>query len=158
MRRALVGAVGMIGLVIVTGFSAYAVAAPKGPTKRAFTQTDLGAQISAKGNSFVSVYKVVSSLDGTGASIQDGSVTGTAFPLSGTDTTTTYFANGVGKSKDKYKLGALNAKGISTITGSGKCVGGTGVHKKEKCTYTFTGTYNTKTTVANVKVTGTNTR
>jgi hypothetical protein len=37
-------------------------------------------------------------------------------------------------------------------------VGGTGVHKKEKCTYTFKGTYNTKTTVANVKVTGTDTR
>jgi hypothetical protein len=158
MRRGLVGAVGITGLVIVTGLSAYAVAAPKGTTKRAFTQTDTGAQISAKGTSFESVYKIVSSLDGTGAAIQDGSVTGTAFPLSGTDTTTTYFANGVGKSKDTYTLSALDANGISTITGSGKCVGGTRAHKKEKCLYTVTGTYNTKTSVANVKVTGTDTR
>jgi hypothetical protein len=148
----------VIGLVIAAGVSAYAVAAPKGPVKRAFTQTDVGAQISAKGKSFVSVYKVVSNLDGTCAAIQYGSVTGTAFPLSGTDTTTTYCANGVSKSKDKYKLSALNANGISTITGSGKCVSGTGVHKSERCTYTVKGTYNTKTTVADVKVTGTDTR
>jgi hypothetical protein len=40
-----------------------------------------------------------------------------------------------------------NANDISTFIGSGKCVGGTGVHKKQKCTYTFTGTAHTKTTV-----------
>jgi hypothetical protein len=158
MRRTLLGAVGMSGMVAVAILSAYAVAAPKAPTPRTFTQTDLGAQISARGKSFVAVYRVVSSLDGTGASIQRGSVTGTTFPLSGTDTTTTYFANGVGKSKDQYKLSAVNAQGISTITGSGKCVSGTGVHKTEKCKYTFAGTYNPKTTVAHVKVTGTDTR
>jgi len=118
----------------------------------------LGAQISGKGKSFVDVYKAVGKLDGTCATIQYGSVTGTAFPLSGTDTATTYCANGVSKTKDKFKLSALNAQGISMITGSGKCVGGTGVHKNETCTYTFNGTYNTKTTVANLKITGTDTR
>ena len=158
MRRALVGAVGTIGLVIVTGLSAYAVAAPNGPPKRAFTETLTGAQISAKGTSFESVYKVTSSLDGTGAGIQDGSVAGTAFPLSGKDAFTNYFADGVAKTKDTFKLGALDASGISKITGRGKCVGGTGVHKTEKCTYTFTGTYNSKTTVSTVKVTGSDTR
>jgi hypothetical protein len=44
------------------------------------------------------------------------------------------------------------------LTGTGKCVGGTGVHKNQKCTYTFTGTRNSTTTVYTVKVTGTYTR
>jgi hypothetical protein len=51
-----------------------------------------------------------------------------------------YFANGVSKSKETFKLGAANAQGISAITGSGKRIsGGTSVHKNEKCSYTFTG-------------------
>jgi hypothetical protein len=149
----------MFGPVIVTGLSASALAAPKGPTKRPLTETLLGAQIIANGTSGESVYKVNSSLDGTGAAIQDVTVAGTTFPLTGTDTITTYFADGVAKTKDTFKLGALDANGISAITGSGKCVGGgTGVHKREQCSYTFTGTYNTKTTVAKVRATGTDTR
>jgi hypothetical protein len=155
MRRTLVAAVGVIGLVIVTGLSASAVAAPKGPTKRAFTETSTGALISIKGLSFEGVFKVTSSADGTGAGIEDGSVTASAFPLSGKNTLAEYFADGVQKLKETYKLGAPNANGTSTITGSGKCVGGTGVHKKEKCTYTVTGTTNSKTNVDTVKVTGT---
>lgn len=51
-----------------------------------------------------------------------------------------YFANGVSKSNETFKLGAANAQGISAITGSGKRIsGGTSVHKNEKCSYTFTG-------------------
>jgi hypothetical protein len=154
MRKALVGAVGMLGLVIVAGFSAYALAAPKGPTKRSFTETYTGAQISTKGASSETVYKIVSSLDGTGAGIEDDSTTG----LGGTGTYTTYSANGVGKGTDTYKFSVPNASGISAFTGSGKCAGGTGVHKKEKCTYTFTGTLNVKTNVGTYKITGTDTR
>ena len=158
MRKAIGGAVGTIGLVIVTGFSAYALAAPKGPTKRAFTETITGAQISMTGLSIEGAFKVTNSLDGTGAGIQDGSITGTTFPLSGKSTTTDYFADGVQKLKETFTLGAPNASGISTLTGNGKCVGGTGVHKKQNCTYTFAGTFNSKTTVDTVKVTGTYTR
>jgi hypothetical protein len=158
MRRASVGAIGVIGLFIVTGLSAYAVAAPKGPTKHRLTETLIGAQVSVKGSSSESVYKVNSSLDHAGAAIQDVTVTGTTFPLSGKDTFTTYYPNGVARSRDTFTLATLDANGISLITGSGKCLGGTGVHKKEKCTYTFKGTYNSKTTVASVKVTGTDTR
>jgi hypothetical protein len=45
------------------------------------------------------------------------------------------------------------------ITGSGKCVqGGTGVHKGEKCKYTYTGTLNPNTNVVNFTITGTTTR
>jgi len=88
----------------------------------------------------------------------DNSTTGTSFPISGTNTATTYFANGVSKQTEKYVLSAPSASGVIAYTGSGKCVGGTGVHKKEKCTYTFTGTYNTKTTLDKAKITGTDTR
>ncbi len=158
MRKALVGAVGMIGLIIAAGFSAYALAAPKGPTKRAFTQTVVGAEIGGNATSPVEVFKVASSLDGTCATISHDSNTGTSFPISGTAAATTYCANGVSKSKEKYVLNAPNASGIIAYTGSGKCVGGTGVHKKEKCTFTFKGTFNTKTNIDSAKFTGTDTR
>ena len=45
------------------------------------------------------------------------------------------------------------------VTGSGKCVqGGTGVHKGEKCNYTYAGTLNPNTNVVNLNITGTTTR
>jgi hypothetical protein len=152
------GTAGIVGLIIAGGLSAYAVAAPKGPTKRAFTATLTGAQISSHGTSFEAVYKVVSSLDGTGAAIQDGTFAGITLPVNGKDTFTAYFANGVSTRRDTFAFSALNSSGISTITGSGKCRGGTGVHKNEKCTYTFTGTFNSKTGVSIVNVKGTDTR
>jgi hypothetical protein len=154
MRRAVVAAAATIGLVIVTGVSAYAVAAPKGATTRALTETLTGATISANESAF----EVVSSLDGTGAALQHVSIKGKTFPLSGKLTETIYFANGVVKAKGTFKLSALDAHAVSTITGSGKCVGGTRVHKAEKCTFTFTGTYNSKSTITKVKVIGTDTR
>jgi hypothetical protein len=104
------------------------------------------------------VLKAVSSLDGTCAWIAYLHTTGTSFPIPGTYTGTTYCANGVSKSKAKYVLNAPDANGIIAYTGSGKCVGGTGVHKKEKCTFTFKGTFNTKTSVDTGKITGTDTR
>jgi hypothetical protein len=152
------GTAGIVGLIIAGGLSTYAVAAPKGPTKRAFTATIRGAQISSHGTSFEAVYKVVSSLDGTGAAIQDGTLAGTTLPVKGKDTWTAYLANGVSRRKETFTLRALNSNGISTITGSGKCTGGTGVHKNEKCTYTFTGTFNSTTGVSIVKAKGTDTR
>jgi hypothetical protein len=155
MRRRVVAVAAVIGLVAAVGVTGSAVAAKT----RAFTLTQLGAQIIQRGTSFQAVYKVTSSLDGSGASVQVGKVKGTAFPLSGSDTLTAYFANGVSKTLNTFKLGAPNAKGISSLTGTGKCIGGgTGVHKHEKCSYTFKGTYNTKTTITEVKATGTWTR
>lgn len=153
-----IGAVVMTGLLIVVALSTSAVAASKKPTKHKLTESLIGAQIHANGAKSESAYKVHSSLDGTGAGIQEVTVSGTTFPLAGKDTFTAYFADGVAKTKDTFKLGAIDANGVSSITGSGKCVGGTGVHKKETCKYTFTGTYNTKTTVATVDVTGTDKR
>ncbi len=150
MRRATVAAVGMIGLFIAIGLSASAVAAPKGPTKHTFTETDTGATISMNGASYENVFKAVNSANGTGAGITEGSITGTT----GKGTTTIYFAKGVVKNKSTFKLGAPNASGIGTITGSGKCVGGTGAYKNNKCTFTFTGTYSSTSPLYNDKVTG----
>jgi hypothetical protein len=158
MLRAKVAAVGLIGLVSLAVFSADASAAPKAPTKRAFTENVTGAHIGMTGNSFQNVYKVTSPLDGTGAGIEDGSITATTPSISGTSTLTDYFADGVQKLKETFTLGAPNANDISTLTGNGKCIGGTGVHKKQKCSYNFTGTANAKTTVYTFKVTGTYTR
>jgi hypothetical protein len=152
------GTAGIVGLIIAGGLSAYAVAAPKGPTKRGFTATLTGGLLSSHGTSFESVYKVVSSLDGTGAAIQDSTFAGTTLPANGKDTWTTYFANGVSKRKDTFTLSALNSSGISTVTGSGKCAGGTGVHRNEKCTYAFKGTFNSKTGISILNVKGTDTR
>jgi hypothetical protein len=142
----------------VAGFSPYALAAPKGPTKRAFTENVTGAQISMTGLTLKGAFIVTNSLDGTGAGIQEGSISGTTFPISGKTTDTDYFADGVQKLQETFTLGTPNANGISTLTGTGTCVGGTGVHEKQKCTYTFTGTDNLNTKVATAKVTGTYTR
>ena len=110
------------------------------------------------GLSIVGTFKVTNPLNGTGAGIQDGSITGTNFPISGKSTVTDYFADGVQNLKETFTLGAPNANGISTLAGNGKCVSGTGVHKKQKCTYTFTGTDNFNKNIFSVKVTGTYTR
>ena len=158
MRRALVAAVGTIALVIVAGFSAYAAAATKGPKSRAYSETVTGAQLSVTGTSFENVFKTTGHLDGTGAGIQVGSVTGTTFPLTGTATDTSYFRDGVSKTKIAFTLSAPDANGTETLTGSGKCIGGTRVHKKEKCKFTFSGTASMQTNVFTVKVTGTDKR
>ncbi len=144
----------MVAAIGVTG----SAMAAKTTKTRAYTENLLGAQILSKGTAFQSVYKVTGS-NGNGAAVQVGNVKGTTFPISGSDRTTTYYANGASKTVDTWKLGAPNSKGISSLTGSGKCVaGGTGVHKNEKCSYTFKGTYNTTSTVTALKLTGTETR
>jgi hypothetical protein len=153
MRKASRGALAIaMGLIVAVGVADSAMAAKK--KTHAFTQSDLGAQLTGSGTSFESAYKVSDSAFGNGASVQVGTVTSTTFPLSGTSKTTTYFANGVSRSTETFTLSAPNAAGISTIGGTGKCAGGTGVHKKEKCTFTFTGTYNTMNTVTSVMITG----
>jgi hypothetical protein len=154
MRGKAVGAAGAIGLAIVSVLSAYAIAAPETAAKRSFTETLTGATISAD----QSAYKVTSSLDGAGAAIQHMTVIGTKYPLRGTLTQTDYFADGVSKAKGTFTLGALFENGLSTITGHGQCLGGTRVHRNEKCTFFFRGTYNSKTTIAVVQVIGTDTR
>jgi hypothetical protein len=158
MRRAFAATAGIIGLIVAAGFSAYAIAAPGAPTQRAFSELNVGATISINGRRFESVYRVKRSPDGGGAAIEDGTVAGTTFPASGIDTVKTYFADGVRLTKDTFTLGPPHTDGIGAITGSGKCLGGTGVHQSEKCRYTFAGTYDLTTTIVKVTLTGTDTR
>jgi hypothetical protein len=158
MRRALIAAAGMIGLAAGPGLLASTMAAARTPGKRAFSEVHVGAMISMNGLRFESVYRVKRSPYGAGAAIQDGTVAGTTYPLNGSDYVTTYFADGVRRTTDSFTLSAPHTDGVGTITGSGTCAGGTGIHELEKCSYTFTGTYNTNTTVVMIKIAGTDTR
>lgn len=108
-----------------------------------------GAQISAT----QAVYKTHDSRQGNGAGVQTVKLNG----LGGTDTEITYYGNASAKSKGKFKLGTPNTQGISTVTGSGKDTGGTGVLKGFKSKYTYTGTFNTKTLVYKIVIVGTGT-
>jgi hypothetical protein len=146
----------VLGLVIAVGVAGSGAAA--GQRKRAFTDVTLGATISMNGLTGQSAFKDTNSLNGSGAGVQINHISGTSFPLTGSDTSDSYSASGLTKTADKFKLAAPDANGISVVTGSGRCVGGTGIHKHETCSYTFRGTYNTKTTVTKVKATGTDTR
>ncbi len=153
MPRRLAVAMVVLGIGAAIGLPA-SLAAGK---RHAFTQTDLGAEIASNGNSFENAYQVKDSIYGTGASLQVGQVSGTKFPITGSDRTKTYFPSGVLVTTDKFTLGTPNAAGTSAITGSGKCAGGTRVHRKEHCTYTFTGTLDTKNNRVKVSVKGTTT-
>lgn len=157
MLRTPLRVVAAIGLVVLVGLPGYAIAAKKAK-KHAFTETDVGATISLSGTSYEAVYKSTNSIDGSGATVQTGTVSGASLPLTGTDTDIAYYPNGVSKATDTFTIAAPDANGISALSGSGHCTGGTGVHKKEKCSYTFTGTYNTKTTVTTTSTKGTDTR
>ncbi len=102
--------------------------------------------------------KAVSSLDGAGAGISRVTASTNTFPDIGASSVTIYYRDGVSKQLISWKQLAPNSSGISKFTGHGKCAGGTGIHKKEKCNYTFTGTYNGKTTWNDIRLTGTDTR
>jgi hypothetical protein len=159
LRVAAVAAVATAGLVMTaasgTAASSHqgASAAPK--KEKEWTQTGIGASITQSDGSMLLVASVENSLDGDGATVAKITLNGS----NGTDTATRYTANGVGKFEEEFTLGATDASGMIPYTGRGKCVqGGTGVHKGEKCKYTYTGTLNPSTNVVNFNITGTTTR
>ena len=155
MRRASLAAIGTIGLLITVGLTAYAAAAQQGTKTRPLTIRMYGARISTGEY----VFKVVDSLDGTGAAITRViSSTPAGFPDRGTSVTTIYFRDGLSKQKISFTQDAPNSKGISPFRGHGKCAGGTGIHKHEKCTYTFKGTYSVITSQNDLRIAGTDTR
>jgi hypothetical protein len=149
----------MAGLVM-TAASGTAASSHHGDSAAAkkekqWTQTGTGASITKDDGSMLLVASVENSLDGDGATVAKVTLNGS----NGTDTATRYSANGVGKYEEEFTLGAPDANGMIPITGSGKCVqGGTGVHKGEKCKYTYTATLNPNTNVVNFDITGTTTR
>ena len=112
-----------------------------------FSDTITGAQISAT----QAVFKVHDSRLGNGAGVQTVTFSGSA----GTDKEITYYGNASAISKGSFTLGAPDANGISTVTGKGQDVGGTGKLKGFKSTYTYSGTFNTKTLIYSVVLKGT---
>jgi hypothetical protein len=128
------------------------------PRTRHQTVVSIGAVLSRNGSTAVSAYKITSSLYGHGAGVQVAKITGTTFPLTGTDTVTAYYTDGAAVTKDKFTLDALNANGVGIVSGTGKCAGGTGIHKHEICSYKLSGTFNSKTMVSQVTAKGTDTR
>jgi hypothetical protein len=141
MRRALLAIIGVVGLSIPV------VASAAGRRHIHFRSKVVGAGISASQSAF----KVHDSHFGNGAGVQNVKVTGST----GTDTEITYYGNATAKSKGTFKLGTPNASGIATLTGSGHDISGTGKAAGLKSTYTFTGTFDTKSGIFNVTLTGT---
>ena len=119
-----------------------------------FTETDIGAPISQQGSTSVDVISSTNSLDGNGAQVEHETING----KTGTDTVTHYQANGVSRSTDTFTFATPDANGIVSFSGHGKCTGGTGVHKHEKCNYTLGGTQDTQTNVFTLQISGTDTR
>jgi hypothetical protein len=155
MRKAVIAAAAAIGMVVVPGVSGGASAATKAPHKRSFSTIAVGAIISTTGDRFESVYRIKRSPDGPGAAVQDGVLLGTTYPVAGHDAIKTYYANGMQRTVDTFSFGAPHTDGVGTVTGNGKCAGGTGVHQKETCTYTMTGTYDLQTGVTKLRFGGT---
>ena len=121
----------------------------------AWTQSGTGVSIDQGNGKYLVVAAVKNSLDGDGATVATLTLNGS----SGTNTATRYQANGVQRFEESFTLGAADANGLIPYNGSGKCTGpGTGVHKNEKCSYTYTGTLNPATQVVNFDISGTTTR
>jgi hypothetical protein len=112
-----------------------------------FTDTVVGAAISAK----EAVLKVHDSVAGDGAGVQR--ITSLT-PSGGTDVTTIYYRGATAVAHDTFTLSAPDANGIITVTGKGKDVSGTGRFRHLRSTYTFTGTFDSKTMISHTKVTG----
>jgi hypothetical protein len=157
MRRASIIGVAVTAAVGI-GVSGVAAAAGKAHHKRSFSAVAVGAQISASGNRFETVYRVIRSPDGGGAAIQDGVLLGSTYPVAGTDTMKLFYADGVQRMSDTFTREAPRTDGIGDVTGKGTCSTGSGLHKGEQCTYTITGTYDLNTGVTKLRFAGTFTR
>jgi hypothetical protein len=138
---------GLIVIVGIAALSAPVVASGAGKRHVHFTTTIVGAAISGT----QSTYKAHDSSFGNGAGVQTVKLNGAG----GTDSEITYYGNASAKSKGTFKIGTPDPKGVARLTGSGRDTSGTGKTKGLRSTYKYTGTYNTKTTVFKVKLTGT---
>jgi hypothetical protein len=140
MRRLIIG-VTLIAIPL-------AVAAPGGlaaGTSHHITAHFLGAAISANKE----VYVIRGTISGAGVQTLKANSKG------GTDTAIIYTANGTASSKDVFTLGKPNKAGVVTIKGHGHFTRGTGRYAGITGHYTFTGTFNSKTTITKVSLSGT---
>jgi hypothetical protein len=141
MRRALTAVIAIAGLAIPV------IASAAGTRHIHFTSKVVGAQISATEAAF----KIHDSHFGNGAGVQTVKLSASG----GTDSEVTYYGNAMARSKGTFTLGKPNAKGIASLAGSGHDVGGTGKAKGLKSTYTYSGTFDLKTGLFKVTLTGT---
>jgi hypothetical protein len=161
IRGRVVGVMAMAAVaaaLVMTGGAGAAAAGvratPAAAKDKPFTETIDGAQISQTGSTLMSVWSDKNSVEGDGAGVVTITLNGT----NATGTGTQYWASGAAKFTETFTLGAAGADGTIPYSGSGKCAGGTGVHKHEKCSFTFDGSLNPTTTVFHSDVTGTVTR
>ncbi|HEY5427609.1 MAG TPA: hypothetical protein VIK04_00720 [Solirubrobacteraceae bacterium] len=157
MRTSIIAITTTAGLA-AAGIGAGAAAAAKPAHDKSFSTIAVGAMISSSGNRFEKVYRIKRSPDGGGGAIQDGNLGGTVFPVTGHDTMELFFRNGLQMTADTFTLGAPGLDGVGSITGTGKCTTGTGLHKGERCSYKITGTYDLDTSVTMLRLAGTFTR
>jgi hypothetical protein len=111
-----------------------------------FTEAEVGAGIGKNRT----VYKIHDSVMGNGASVD----TTTFNAQVGTSTSVTYYGDAKAYSKDTFTLGKPQT-GLIPFSGSGHHFRGTGKLKGLHSSYTFTGSYDPKTTITHVTVTGT---
>jgi hypothetical protein len=151
LSRTTLVALGAAGLCTVAVGIPSVVAAPPHKLKHRnvhFTDVVDGASLSAT----EAVLKVHDSVAGDGAAVQKiTSLSATA----GTDVTHNYYKNASAVSHDSFTLSAPDADGVISVTGHGKDVSGTGLFRHIRSTYTFTGTFNTKTGINHTEVAGT---
>jgi hypothetical protein len=112
-----------------------------------FTSTLVGASISPT----ETVYKVHDSVMGNGAAVQKLTQVTAA---GGKDTTIVYYGKATATARDTFTFGQPDANGIIPITGRGHDVSGTGKLRHITSTYTFTGTYDPKTSRVVAKLKG----
>jgi hypothetical protein len=141
--------ISIIGAAVVAGVLAGTAGAAKTKTFH-FTDVTTGAQISGT----QSVFKVKDTREGSGAGVQTVKIA--ANGTSGTDKETTYYGDASATSKGSFTIGTPDpVTGIAPLSGKGKDTGGTGKLKGFTSTYTYTGTFNTKTLIYKVTIHGT---
>ncbi len=142
---------GGVWLAALAALAIPALAASSRPAHKhvPFTERITGAGISPT----QSVLKVHDSVAGNGAGTQIATLNSTA--TGGTDKEKTYYGDATATSHGTFTLGTPDAQGVATLKGSGHDTSGTGKLKGLKSSYTYTGTYNFKTTVYSVTLKGT---
>jgi hypothetical protein len=157
MRRRSVTALGVIALVLTMTVPALAAKPRASGTSRPFTEVEAGVRLSSTDSRYEDTYRIKRSPDGEGTTVRDAVLHATTFPASGTDKATSYYRNGRLNATETFTLSPPRTNGVGAITGKGKCTGGTEIHQQETCNYTFKGTYDLKTDVTHITLTGTET-
>ena len=157
MRRAAMMVLATTGLLGLACQPATAAPAPRLHTKH-FSAIESGVLLSSTGLRFEDVYRIKRSPDGIGAAVRDGSFAGTVFPVSGSDRVISSFKDGRQTATETFAFGTPRLDGVGTITGHGKCTGGTGPHQQERCAYAITGTYDLTTNLFQIALSGTDSR